>query len=60
MKTQTLSLDGYILRTKFHYPEQMLENGHQPYLVRGIGRLTAELRAEIRVLSSEHMKGTKK
>jgi len=57
-KTQVLDRRGYIQRSWYQYPEQQMENGHAAYVLKGIGRMTVDMRAEIRVMSSEQMRKT--
>lgn len=51
-RTQVLSLDGGLKKNKYDYPEH--------YTLHGIGRLTVDDRAHIRVVSTNHMKGSGK
>lgn len=47
-RTQVLSIDGGLKRNKYDYPEH--------YTLRGVGRLTVDDRAHIRVASTQVMR----
>ncbi len=46
-RTQILSTSGFIVRSRYEYPEG--------YVLPGIGRLSSDDRAHIRVSSTQHM-----
>jgi hypothetical protein len=48
-RTQVLSIDGGLKKNRYEYPEH--------YTLRGVGRLTIDDRATIRVASTQVMKG---
>jgi hypothetical protein len=50
LRTQVLSSDGYILRSFYTYPEG--------YVLPGIGRLSVDDRARIRVMGTQQLKAT--
>lgn len=49
-RTQVLALDGGLMRNKYAYPEG--------YTLTGVGHLTVSDRAQIRVMSTNHMRAT--
>lgn len=51
LRTQILTLDGYRVRSKYEYPDG--------YLLHGVGHLSVDDRAAIRVMSTQHMRDTK-
>ena len=50
-RTQILSMDGGIMRSKYAYPEG--------YVLPGIGHLSVDDRAHVRVMSTNRMTATK-
>ena len=56
LRTQVLTLDGYLMpgRSFYSYPEQR-DARAEPYLRKGVGRLSVDDRAAIRVASTHHM-----
>lgn len=49
-RTQILSMDGSIMRSKYEYPEN--------YVLTGVGRLSSADRAHVRVMSTNTMKAS--
>lgn len=56
IRHQTLTKHGYIVpnQSRYEYPEQQ-DPDAEPYVLKGIGRMTVDARAQIRVMSSEHL-----
>lgn len=59
LRHQTLTRAGYIVagRTRYEYPEQQTPDA-DPYVVKGLGRLSVDDRAAIRVASSQRMRSS--
>ncbi len=57
IRTQVLTLDGYLIsgQSFYTYPEQQ-DADADPYVLKGVGRLSVDDRAAIRVLSTEYMR----
>jgi hypothetical protein len=51
-RTQILSMDGEIKRSRYEYPEG--------YVLKGVGYLSVADRAHVRVISTNHMRATGK
>jgi hypothetical protein len=59
LRVQVLTLDGYPVPSKSHYvyPEQQDIDANR-YVLKGVGHLSADDRAKIRVMSTQQMKAT--
>lgn len=53
-RVQVLDMGGYRLRQKYVYPEDQNPDA-APYKLRGIGHLSIEDRAAVRVMSTNHL-----
>lgn len=56
-RIQILDTNGYRLRSKYVYPEDV-DKDAAPYKLKGVGRLSADDNASVRVMSINHMKKT--
>jgi hypothetical protein len=54
-RVQILDVNGYRLRSKYVYPEDQ-DKDAAPYKLKGVGRLSVDDNASIRVMSTNHMK----
>jgi hypothetical protein len=57
-RVQVLDMQGYRLRSKYVYPEDQ-DPDAAPYKLKGVGHLSADDRASVRVMSTNHMKSAK-
>jgi hypothetical protein len=58
LRVQVLTLDGYRVRSRYEYPEQQ-DSEATPYVLKGVGHLSVDDNAAIRVASTQHMRSTK-
>jgi len=56
LRTQVLSLDGYLLPNWYLCPEQQLDSEAEPHVLKGLGRLDVDARADQSDVNRTHMK----
>ena len=54
-RVQILDMNGYRMRSKYVYPEDQ-DKEAAPYKLKGVGHLSVDDRAHVRVMSTNHIK----